>query len=159
MSRRTGRHFINTKRKILTTHLILFQHNIADGPYSCYKWVMGSSSVFLRTLLEEATVGCKGVSWRRMFGCDAVFVNGHIFGLIWKKDRLGLKLIQQQDRMELMQQEGAEPWTIGEKTMSHWVLVPEFFHDDLDLLTKWAQRSWQAIGNAPPVKPAKKERA
>ena len=46
----------------------------------------------LRVSLDQAAVGLKKVAWRRMFGCDAVFADGTIFGLIWKEGRIGLKL-------------------------------------------------------------------
>lgn len=116
-----------------------------------YTGDMGDQAAFLRGLLEDSVEGWPEVSWRRMFGCDAVFARGHIFGLVWKKDRLGLKIPDAAAYQALLDLPGAEPWTIGDKTMSRWVLVPESFHDDPDDLRLWAQRAYQAVVAMPPV--------
>ena len=39
--------------------------------------------------------------------------------------------------------DGAEPWTIGKKTMSHWVLVPRSFHKNSERLQQWVQLAHQ----------------
>lgn len=98
-------------------------------------------STYLKTLLETACQGLPDVTWRRMFGCDAVFARGHIFGLVWKKDRIGLKYSDQKPHQTLLSMPGAEPWSIGNKTMSAWVLIPESFHDDEEQLLEWVKKA------------------
>ena len=76
-----------------------------------------------------------------MFGCDAFFASGEIYGLIWKTGRIGLKFTDSGAFDELMARPGSEPWKAGPKVMSHWVLVPEEFHDAPDELAKWVRRA------------------
>ncbi len=93
-----------------------------------------------------------------MFGCESFFRDGSIFGLIWKDDRIGLKLRKPQSFQALVDLPGAEVWKAGTMAMSHWVLVPESFHDDEDTLKAWIVRVHQDTdGKAPKkVKPIKK---
>ena len=46
----------------------------------------------LHDKMAVASAKLAGVTERQMFGCDAFFADGVIFGLIWKKGRIGLKL-------------------------------------------------------------------
>jgi TfoX/Sxy family transcriptional regulator of competence genes len=95
----------------------------------------------LQGLLDGAAEGLSAVTTRRMFGCHALFANGTIFGLVWKTGRLGLKIPNDAMFQELIALPGADPWTAGTKTMSHWVLVPVGFHDDRALLEQWVRRA------------------
>ncbi len=118
----------------------------------------------LTGLVEEHASALPGVSRRRMFGCDAFFREGTIFSLIWKTGRIGLKLTDEADHREVLSMKGAEPWSIGAKTMGNWVLVPEAFHDDVETLAKWVARAHaqaEALPNAARVKArvAKKKQA
>lgn len=115
---------------------------------------MSSLHAFLLSQLEEVTGSLRGVSARRMFGCDALFADGAIFALIWKTGRIGLKLPDAALYAELLAEPGTEPWAPGEgKPMAHWLLVPESLHDDLDALTPWVQRAHKlALQAGPPVK-------
>lgn len=72
-----------------------------------------------------------------MFGCDAVFAEGRIFGLVWKEGRIGLKMPDPALYKQLHQLPGAAPWVAGDRTMSHWLLVPPSFHDDTQELAVW----------------------
>ena len=79
-----------------------------------------------------------------MFGCNCLFTDGKsfegkIFALVWKEGRIALKLPLSAG--ELLRQRGARPWTIGRKKMGAWVLLPESFHDDAELLRQWALRA------------------
>jgi len=97
------------------------------------------------------------VTWRRMFGCPAVFVSGQIFGLVWKAGRIGLRLPEPAAFEELMAREGTAPWTAGPKTMSNWVLVPEAFHSDPGTLRAWAERAHQMAARAAKASETKAE--
>lgn len=78
---------------------------------------------------------------RRMFGCDAFFVDGEIFALIWKTGRIGVKLTEAGEFAALAALPGAEPWCAGPKAMAHWLLTPEEFHDDPEALAPWLKRA------------------
>src|SRR5687768_10499929 len=92
----------------------------------------------LLSLVEESSKGLPGVGMRKMFGCEALFANGSIYSLIWKTGRIGVKIPDAAQFQELMAIDGSEPWSPGSNmTMSHWVLVPESFHDDAEALKTW----------------------
>jgi TfoX/Sxy family transcriptional regulator of competence genes len=109
--------------------------------------------VHLKGLLDGAAGALPGVTWRRMFGCDAAFATDQIFGLIWKEGRIGLKLPEAS--AELLAQPGAAPWAPGGSPMRHWVLLPEELHDDEEELARWVARAHSLALKAPP-KPDKK---
>jgi TfoX/Sxy family transcriptional regulator of competence genes len=118
---------------------------------------MSDMSAFLFGLLEEAAAPLPGVAHKRMFGCDALFAEGNIFGMIWKEDRIGLKFPNKDLYGQLMALEGSAPWTVGEKVMGGWVLAPEAFHDDNAQLTKWVRLAHsQALAAGPKVPKVKK---
>lgn len=108
----------------------------------------------LLELLEEGSQGLPGVSKRRMFGCDALFADGTVYGLVWKTGRIGLKLPEPAAFDELMAMPGSEPWMAGTKTISGWVLVPETFHDDPSQLRTWVERAHRLATGTPAKKPA-----
>lgn len=93
----------------------------------------------LRALLARVSERWAGVTQRKMFGCNAFFADKTIFGLIWKTGRIGLKLPERDSYDAVMGLDGAQPWTAGKRTMSHWVLVPPAFHDDPATLQHWAK--------------------
>ena len=74
---------------------------------------------------------------KTLFGCKGVFRESCVFGLIWKSGRIALKLPDIRLRKELLNTAGAEPWTVGNKTMKEWVLVPEQFHRRPAKLRHW----------------------
>lgn len=115
------------------------------------RYRMSSAYSYLKSLLEEASHSLQDVTWKRMFGCDAAFAKGHIYGLIWKTGRIGLRFPTKELFSQALALDGAEPWTIGEKTMSHWVLMPETFHDQEERLTFWVQKAHQ-LACAQPAK-------
>jgi len=112
----------------------------------------------LRSLLEDASDGLAEVTQRRMFGCDAFFAAGNIYGLIWKTGRIGLKLPDAQLYADLMSQDGADPWTAGMKTMADWILVPERFHRDPGVLRHWTEQAHRLalVAAATPSSPRRK---
>jgi TfoX/Sxy family transcriptional regulator of competence genes len=93
----------------------------------------------LRDLIDQASRGLPGVTPKRMFGCHALFANENIYALVWKDGRIGIKIPEAARFAELMALPGAEPWTAGRAAMSHWVLVPEGFHDDEEELRRWTK--------------------
>jgi len=104
------------------------------------KTTTGSSLLeHLRDTLHEACSALPGVTPKKMFGCDTVFAEGAIFGLIWKTGRIGLKVPEPSQYRELLAMPGSEAWGPDGRPMSHWVLVPESFHDDTDELLKWTR--------------------
>ncbi|MHB8875307.1 MAG: TfoX/Sxy family protein, partial [Myxococcaceae bacterium] len=112
--------------------------------------------------VEDASARLPAVSKRLMFGCEALFARGSIYALVWKTGRIGLRLPDAARFAELMALEGADPWSPGKNmSMSHWVLVPEAFHDDTDALGEWVMRAHAFAMKAPPKgkkKPAAKRK-
>jgi TfoX/Sxy family transcriptional regulator of competence genes len=110
---------------------------------------------------ENNVRGLAGVTRKKMFGCEAFFRDGTIFGLIWKEGRIGLKFPGTAYDVA-SQLKGSDPWSPGgEMTMKRWVLLPESLHDDDDGLKTWIRRAHEeAPAKAAPAKkkasPAKK---
>lgn len=119
---------------------------------------MATTFPFLIELVEESTAGLPDVSRRRMFGCDGYFAGDQIFALLWKTGRIGVKLPDPDAHAELLALPGAEPWTIGAKTMSTWALVPEDWHDEPAALQPWLRRAY-AQANQPVAPKATKKTA
>lgn len=123
---------------------------------------MKASLEGLLARLEEAANGLPGVTRKRMFGCDALFADGSIFGLVWKHGRIGVRLPQEELYSTLMDRKGAEPWKAGDMTMAHWVLVPEGFHDaprELGDWVKWAHGLALGAQRSTKAKTAKPKKA
>ena len=97
-------------------------------------------------LLETASESLPGVFRRMMFGCESLFVDGHIYALVWKEGRIGLKLTDPKDYDTLRAMPGATPWSPGGRMiMRSWLLVPESFHDDPATLKDWVRRAHAQI--------------
>lgn len=112
----------------------------------------------LKVVMEEASAGLLEVHEKRMFGCDAFFAGSAIYGLVWKTGRIGLKFTDPAVFAELMAMPGAAPWTAGDRTMSHWVLVPEPFHDDPLRLRAWVERAHRDAAAGDSVQAPRKKR-
>ncbi|HPH65295.1 MAG TPA: TfoX/Sxy family protein [Kofleriaceae bacterium] len=101
----------------------------------------------LSELFAETVSRLPSVVKKRMFGCDAFFRSGQIFGLIWKTGRIGVRVPDEPQFAQLMAIDGSEPWQVydkpGAKPMAHWVLVPESFHDDTAELAQWVGVAYQ----------------
>ena len=115
-----------------------------------------SLASYLKELLDTATADLADVTPKKMFGCNALFRQGSIFALIWKTGRIGLKIPDPGLFTTLMNMPGAEPWTARNKAMSHWVLVPEGFHDDEEQLRHWTQAAHRLAGATLKVKGSQK---
>lgn len=125
---------------------------VAARGFARYKRSMATSFPYLIELVEASTPGLKDISRRRMFGCDAFFAGDRIFALLWKTERIGVKLVDPEAYARLLALPGAEPWQIGAKVMGQWVLVPEEMHDDGEALAPWVRMAHaQAQGGAAKV--------
>jgi len=98
-----------------------------------------------------------GVTTKRMFGCDVWLVNGNLFVLLMGYGRVVLRLPATSD--ELLAIDGAGPWVYGKKSPTHWIMVPEDFHDDVTLLRAWVRRAYAEVLANPPKTAAKKKTA
>ena len=106
----------------------------------------------LKEALNRASKALPNVTWKKMFGCDAVFAKDVIFGLIWKTGRIGVKLPEDAEFNRLMDMKGSDPWKAGKMTMSHWVLVPESMHGKKAELGKWVTAAHALSALAPAKK-------
>jgi len=95
----------------------------------------------LQESLETAAKGLSKLTAKKMFGCHALWTNDHVFALVWKHGRIGVKLPDDQVYESLMGIKGAEPWKAGTRTMAHWVLVPESYHARSADLKKWVTKA------------------
>jgi TfoX/Sxy family transcriptional regulator of competence genes len=109
----------------------------------------------LAEILEAAAARLPDVTTKRLFGCQALYRTGAVFALVWKTGRIGVKLPLAARHQELMLLDGAEPW-IAHAVMAQWVLVPERFHDDSRLLTKWLRIAYELAGKEASTKPRAK---
>lgn len=107
---------------------------------------------YLRTLLDEASAWLPGVTSRQMFGCYALFAGGNIYAFVWNDGRIALRLSDPEPFAEMIALPGTDRWTLGDKPMNHWLLVPESFHDDTDLLRSWVTRAHVLAAILPPSK-------
>jgi len=104
---------------------------------------------YLCSLLEEASSELEHVTRRGMFGGEAFFAGGKIYAFVPRIGRIGLKLPEAAAYKEMLARPGAEAWCPGAQHMSHWVLIPEAFHDDPDLLERWVRRAHQLALSRP----------
>ncbi len=97
----------------------------------------------LKATFDGAMAGLKDVEPKKLFGCDGYFVNGNIFGLVWKEGRLGLRLTDPAKQAEVLGLPGAGPWKAGPMIMRHWVLLPPDWHKKPALLKQWSQLAFE----------------
>lgn len=125
---------------------------------------MSTMDQHLKDLFDAALAPLPLVTRRPMFGCDAFFVKGNIFGLVWD-GRVVLKLPEKQRFAEALAMSGALPWKpmpAAKNPMAHWVVMGEALHDDGELFSQWVARAHRLALDAEatgPVKPvaARKE--
>lgn len=106
--------------------------------------------VKLLEILRSASADLADVHEKKMFGCDALFARGRIFALIWKTGRIGVKLPEAARYEALASQRGAAPWTLGDKVIKSWVLVPPKLEDP-KALGPWLEEA-HAMASASPKK-------
>lgn len=99
----------------------------------------------LRATLDSAVEDLADIGWKRMFGCDAVFHDDTIFGLVWKEGRIGLKFTDGEEFESRMALEGSDRWGPGGRMTKHWILISETIATDAKLLKEWARISHESI--------------
>jgi TfoX/Sxy family transcriptional regulator of competence genes len=95
----------------------------------------------LLSTLRIAAERLPDVDEKKMFGCEALFVKGAIFALVWKTGRIGVKLPDTARFDSLASQKGAEPWKAGPMVMAHWLLVPPAIDADAKKLAPWVKEA------------------
>jgi len=95
----------------------------------------------LLATLRAAAERLPDVGEKKMFGCEALFVNGAIFALVWKAGRIGVKLPEPKRFDALAALKGAEPWRAGPMAMAHWLLVPPSIDADANKLAPWLKEA------------------
>jgi TfoX/Sxy family transcriptional regulator of competence genes len=95
----------------------------------------------LLATLRTAAERLPDVEEKKMFGCEALFVNGAIFALVWKEGRIGVKLPTAERFDALAAQNGAGPWKAGPMVMAHWLLVPPAIDSDPRKLAPWVKEA------------------
>jgi hypothetical protein len=78
-----------------------------------------------------------------------------MFALASREDeRIGVKLTDRNAYDTLMSWPGTRIWTVqGDRPMSNWLLVPESFHDDVDVLKVWVKKAHTQASMAAKAKP------
>lgn len=101
--------------------------------------------------LDVLTDACTGLPMtvRKMFGGHGFFApNGGMFAGIVTNDEVMLKLVRGPARDELIAL-GGHPWVYDgggrETTMAEWIVIPEAFYDDQELLGAWARRAHDLV--------------
>lgn len=116
---------------------------------------MSSLDRHLHELFETALGALPLVSRRQMFGHDAFFANGNIFGLVWE-GRVALKLPETKRFDEALAMTGALPWKpmpAAKSPMAHWVVMGEALHDDEALFAQWVAVAHRLAMDAPAAAP------
>jgi TfoX/Sxy family transcriptional regulator of competence genes len=103
----------------------------------------------LKATFDGAMAGLRDVEPKRLFGCDGYFVNGNIFGLVWKEGRLGLRLSDTSKQAEVLALPGAGPWKAGPMVMRHWVLLPPDWHRKPAVLKLWSRLAYDLASERP----------
>ena len=99
----------------------------------------------LLEILTKALENYQSISRKRMFGCDAVFKDGVIFGLIWKEGRIGLKYVNSSDFDQRISIDGASRWGPGGRITKHWILLPSSVVIKSSELSEWIEKSYSTI--------------
>lgn len=118
---------------------------------------MSSMDQHLNELFETALRALPLVSRRQMFGHDAFFANGNIFGLVWE-GRVALKLPEKKRFDEALAMTGAFPWKpmpAAKSPMAHWVVMGEALHDDEALFAQWVGVAHRLAMDAPSAAPVR----
>jgi len=98
----------------------------------------------LRVSLHDATASLPNITWKRMFGSDAVFCEDTIFGLVWKGGRIGLKFSETSLFEEKNNFVGSSPWIVrGKKGLQHWVLIPPTIAENETHLQEWVTEAFE----------------
>lgn len=99
-------------------------------------------------LLTEACLPLRATA-KKMFGGHGFFApNGGMFAGIVTDDEVIFKLVMGPLRDELISL-GGRPWVYQGRdkamTMKEWIVVPERFYDDHELMALWAAKAFTAV--------------
>jgi TfoX/Sxy family transcriptional regulator of competence genes len=120
---------------------------------------MTSEQAWLKEQIQSALGPRRGLTWRRMFGCDAAFRDGLIFALVWTRDgRIAVKLTDGATFAELAAVPGVDPWAPGGKGLRGWLMMPPAWSENEDRIGPWLERAFAgALAHAAPPKRAAKK--
>lgn len=93
----------------------------------------------LEKTLNDAAEGLPKVTFKKMFGCHALFANENVFAHVWKHGQVAIKLTAEEDFDKLMNLRGSEPWKAGPMKMAHWVLVSDELARSKSKLSAWVK--------------------
>lgn len=112
---------------------------------------MAEAPGFLEDQLRQALAGLPHVR-QVAFGVPLFRTNGHTFAVIWEGERLGLCFQAEAPARELLALPGADPWVPSRRhpPAARAALLPPDRVEDLDWLTPWVRRAWDAAQAAPP---------
>src|SRR5688572_17143384 len=114
----------------------------------------GKSPPALVALFDDALASLEKVERKKMFGCPAAFIDGHIFAGLFEES-FGVKL-SEADGAAFRAAHGAVPFEpMKGRPMGSWVGLPPAVLSDLALLSHWLNRA-MAAAVARPAKPAKR---
>lgn len=105
----------------------------------------------LKAVLDGALAGLEGIENKTLFGCDACFVGGNIFALVWTDGRLGLRMSDAESHERLLAEDGAGPWMVDGKAVKHWVLLPVSWAAQPAQLRRWGRQAYE-LAKARPEK-------
>lgn len=77
----------------------------------------------LGAALDAAAKGLPLTAAKPMFGCHALFADSQVYALVWKTGAIGVRLEDAAAFAKAMALSGSKPWTAGDRTMAHWVLL------------------------------------
>jgi TfoX/Sxy family transcriptional regulator of competence genes len=100
----------------------------------------------LRISLQQVMSDLEGVTWKKMFGCDAAFRDGTIFALVWKEGRIGLKYLDDDEFEVRISHQGSNRWEPGGRTTKYWVLIPTEIVENKSELKQWTEKSYASVG-------------
>ncbi|HVY30174.1 MAG TPA: TfoX/Sxy family protein [Polyangiaceae bacterium] len=95
---------------------------------------------------------------RKMFGYDALYVNGYLAVGLWK-NTCTLKL-SEGDQKKLIAAGNAKPFMpMPGRPMSGWVELNEDLANDPEELLEWSRRAVEFVATLPPKAPTAKKKA
>lgn len=91
--------------------------------------------------LDAATKGLRGVTRKRLFGCEGYFAGGEkIFAMVWKEGSVALKLPDPAAFDAVMALAGSKPWMPGAgRGMPHYVLLADAASSNAAILARWTR--------------------
>ncbi len=113
-----------------------------------------SEAAWLKEQIQVALGPRRGLSWKRMFGCDAAFRDGRIFTLVWREGRIAVKLPDEAAYAELAAVAGVDAWAPGGKgPMRGWLMVPPAWNESEDRIGPWLERAFASAAAAAAATP------